>query len=116
MMTDPAALSLFQLGQSLGPVGLLMVFWFLDSRRTDKILKSYKEDAQEARQMYKDNVILVKQYADLARDLKDIVIMNTQGFQIVHDEVQGARKDIRDNDFCPMVTVKKEMTVKGDRG
>jgi len=46
--------------------------------------------------MYQNNVKLVQNYESIARDLKDIVILNTQAVQKVCDKIET-------NQFCPAV-------------
>jgi hypothetical protein len=40
------------------------------------------------RQMYENNVMLVKNYQILCGDLKDIVILNSKGFQALDDSIK----------------------------
>ncbi len=74
---------------NLGPIGLVLVFWYFGQQKTDEIqrradervqamMDRYAADMQEMRDMYKTNSALVKRYADLADDLKDIITLNTQ--------------------------------------
>lgn len=51
--------------------------------------------------MYEHNVLLVKDYASLASDLKDIIVMNTQTLTRVCD-------DVNRNQYCPQVRLKKD--------
>jgi hypothetical protein len=51
--------------------------------------------------MYEDNVELVKGYANVAGDLKDIVIMDIQNYQKLKDLVEN-------NQFCPMIRLEKK--------
>jgi hypothetical protein len=50
--------------------------------------------------MYQNNVILVENYEKLAKDLHDVVIMNTQIIQRLVD-------DIKTNQYCPYVRLEK---------
>lgn len=52
------------------------------------------------KKMYDDNVILLKETQSIARDLKEIVIMNTQSSQQLTDNIEK-------NQFCPMVRLEK---------
>jgi hypothetical protein len=85
--------------KEFGIPGLVLIMWFLslksqnkimDSYRADtqKILADYKDDLRTVRQMYMDNVILVKNYRDLCGDLKDIVILNSKAFQALDDSIK----------------------------
>ena len=91
---------LFDLAANLGLPGVVLVMWYLSDRRTERLLRQYENDMREQRQMYIDSVKLVKQYASLSDDLKDIVIMNTQAWQQAQDAIAG-------NQFCPGVRLKK---------
>ncbi len=82
--------------QEFGPFGIVLVLWWYDVKQIRKILEQYKDDMREMRRMYEDNVALVKDYRDLAGDLKEVVIMNTQA-------IVGLDKDIVKNQFCPLV-------------
>lgn len=79
---------------------LIIILWYIDNRKIYIILSRYKSDMEEMRKMYESNVDLVKDYKDLAVDLKEVVIMNTQA-------VTRMDTSIRDNQFCPMVRLEK---------
>ena len=81
---------------NFGPFGVIVIIWFFDSRAMRSLLATYKEDMQETRQMYKNNVRLVEDYEELATDLKDVIILNTTQITHLSDSVEN-------NEFCPMV-------------
>ena len=102
---------------AFGPIGLIAMIWYLDMRAMRKqhdshkkevtnILASYKEDMAEVRRMYENNAKLVQGYEGLAKDLKDIVILNTQQMTHVSDQIQQ-------NQYCPMQRVEKRTEVRG---
>ena len=104
-------LGLVQLGAQLGLPGLILILWFLNERSREKMLQAYREDTdtalerygedmRETRRMYENNVKLVESYEDLAKDLKDVVILNTQAMTRLND-------DIRNNQYCPRVRLEK---------
>ena len=118
----PDVMSFSQLAalfKDYGPFGILVVIWFFDIRQmrnmakdnkemADKhrsevmaILSEHKEYMVEQRRMYDNNVILVNQYEAMAKDQKDIIIMNTQSLTRVHD-------DINQNRYCPYQRVDKQ--------
>lgn len=97
---------------SFGIPGIIFVVWYFSERSHEKTIMSYREDTlrqqkvfeeglAEVRRMYEDNVELVKVYAGLASDQKDVLIMNAQGFARLSDQI-GL------NQFCPMVRLKKQ--------
>lgn len=97
---------------AFGPTGLIALVWYCDmkamrkqhaSHKDDitKILNRYKDDMAEIRGMYKNNVKLVEGYENLANDLKDIVILNTQQMTHVSDQIDQ-------NEFCPMRRITKK--------
>lgn len=92
--------------KEFGIVGLVIVLWWVDSKKVYKILNRYEADVMEARRMYESNVKLVKTYENLASDLKDVVVLNTQAMTRLSDE-------IRQNEFCPMQRVNKKRVIKG---
>ncbi|MBI4642489.1 MAG: hypothetical protein HY743_01840 [Deltaproteobacteria bacterium] len=51
------------------------------------ILADYKADMVEQRRRYDNNVLLVKNYQELCSNLKDIVILNSSGFQKLADDI-----------------------------
>ena len=72
---------------NFGVLGLVIFLWWYDNRQTrkiischkkdlSKILDRYEADMAEMRDMYKSNVELVKNYASIAGDLKEVVILN----------------------------------------
>jgi len=65
--------------------------------------KRYETDMSEMRRMYENNVKLVEdfhtlgvQYGGMARDLTEVVMMNTQAMTTLTDAIKG-------NQFCPVV-------------
>lgn len=103
----------------LGLPGLLFVVWYFDGKARDrdakkyektitdmilayredtqKILNSYREDTQTMRVMYESNVVLVKSYQVLCGDLKDIVILNSMGFQKLADDLKRKCAALKDD-------------------
>lgn len=96
---------LFEVFKSFGVVGLVIVLWWIDSKKVYKILEKYKEDMAEQRRMYESNVSLVKDYESIASDFKDLVIVNTQAITALSGE-------IRQNEYCPMQRVDKKKVIK----
>ncbi len=92
--------ALFGVAEKFGLPGLLLVLWYFDQRKTDKILVSYRQDMEEQREMYENNARLCESYMDVTKDLRDIVIMNTQGYQRMNDTITT-------NQYCPYVRLKK---------
>lgn len=86
--------------KNFGLGGLLIVIWWLDNKNIRKVLETYQSDMAEARRMYENNVELVKDFRDIATDLKDVVIVNAQAFQRLDDS-------IKQNQFCPAVRLEK---------
>jgi hypothetical protein len=102
METLSGSLGLLQVVGQFGLAGLILVLWVFSDRarsrdaaayRTDsgkmldayredmkKVLEHYRQDAEEARRFYGTNVKLVEGYESLAKDLKDLIIMNTQAW------------------------------------
>jgi hypothetical protein len=85
--------------KEFGIPGLILLLWYLTMKSTNaaldayrddtnKILGAYKEDVQAMRQMYENNIMLVKSYQALCGDLKDIVILNSKGFQALDDSIK----------------------------
>jgi len=94
-----------------GLVGVVLLMWWYDNRLMRRlheehkeeitlILKRYQQDMAEQRQMYRDNVELVRNYDSINRDLKDIVVMNTQAMTKICHAVEK-------NQFCPVVRRKQ---------
>ena len=96
---------IFGFFQAFGPIGLVAIIWYIDMRTIHKVLARYEKDMAETRRMYENNVKLVEGYEGLAKDLKDIVIMNTQQMTHVSDQ-------ITQNEFCPMRRVEKKQIVR----
>jgi hypothetical protein len=66
------------------------------------LLLAYLQRTQHAAavRMYENNVTLAESSGQLAKDLKEVVIMNTLAFQRLAD-------DIEQNQFCPAVRLEK---------
>lgn len=78
VMAAPHFLKILEMILGLGPIGLVLIVWYFDKQKTDEILRQYTKDMQEMRDMYMTNASLVKRYADLADDLKEIITLSTQ--------------------------------------
>jgi hypothetical protein len=93
--------ALIKLAANFGIPGIVLVIWFFSDRSHERTLRQYREDMIEQRRMYENNVELVRQYTALAKDLKDVVMLNTQTITRLCD-------DVNRNQFCPMVRLKKD--------
>ena len=98
--------------KAYGPIGMIIVIWYIDIRQIRKMAEQYRSDVDrvlaehkaymgEIRRMYENNVVLVEGYADLSKDLKDIIIMNTT-------ELSHLRADIEQNQYCPAQQINKK--------
>ena len=87
--------------------GIITIIWWVDSKRLADQQRRHQEDVaklflqmernmNEMRQMYVDNVELVKDYNRVATDLHDVVVLNAQ-------VMQQLVSDIEKNQFCPLV-------------
>jgi len=105
---------LLKFAANFGLAGLVLVIWWLDQRtmarmlaqyRQDMVdvLEQYRKDTEAHWKMYEHNVELVKRYGELAKDQKDLILMNTQAWTRTHEAVEGNR-------FCPMVRLEKMAT------
>lgn len=107
--------TLVQILTTLGPFGLLLVLWWLDTKNlralveshraeVAKILEQYKDSHSEVRKMYENNVVLVEQTQSLAKSLKDLVVLNIESSTRLSD-------DIRHNQYCPVARVDKRKEI-----
>ena len=55
------------------------------------MLDRYKTDMVEMRRMYEKNISLVKDYNDIASELKDLIVMNTQAMTRLVDRINGIK-------------------------
>lgn len=96
----------------LGVLGLVIFLWWYDNRQTRKIiachkkdlsviLDRYENDMAEMREMYKNNVELVKDYKSIAGDLKEVVVLNIR-------ECTKMKSSIDTNQFCPLARLDKD--------
>jgi len=90
-----------QIFQAYGPFGILVVVWYFDRRDFAKQIKQHEQYMGEIRRMYENNIELVKGYRDLAKDLKDLIVMNTE---VITKQTSA----IKQNQFCPVLRVEKK--------
>lgn len=76
-----------------GPIGLVGIIWYLDRQKIDEILAQYKEDMTEHKSNYKANVSLLHKYEDLATDLKETIVLNTETMTKVTERLGRACKE-----------------------
>jgi hypothetical protein len=93
--------ALVEIGKSWGPFGILLVIIWLQQQQYGRILTEHRKYMDEIRDMYLNNVKLVKDYESVACDLKDLVVLNTQ-------VITGLTHDIRENQFCPALRIEKK--------
>lgn len=111
---------LVKLVTELGPLGLVIFFWWYDNRRIwivfdqhkrelesarkeaaadiTMIMTQYRKDMEEQREMYRANSSLCRDFSSVAGDLRDIVSLNIQAMTQVKDAVEK-------NQYCPMVRI-----------
>ncbi len=99
--------SLIKLVSNFGVPGIIFVIWYFSERSHDRTLRQYREDMIEMRQMYIDNVELVKGYSGLARDQRDVLVMATASQTRLSDLIVT-------NQYCPNVRLVKD--AKGTQG
>lgn len=98
--------------KQFGLPGAVLFMWWLSDKSHSKTLTAYRDDTivqmaalreymAEIRQMYKNNVHLLEAHEALSKDLKDVIIMNTEAMTQVCDVVKT-------NQFCPQVRLKKQ--------
>ena len=74
----------------VGPWLMAVLLAWQQSRRFEAVVK-----------MYEDNVVLVEKHEEVCSDLKSVIMLNTQVLTTVE-------KDIKSNQFCPMVRLEKK--------
>jgi len=98
IISAPYFLKILEMVLNLGPIGLVLVVWYFDKQKTDDVLRiysanmqtmfdKYTQDMHEMRQMYLTNASLVKRYADMAGDLKEIITLSTQTMTRLVDRI-----------------------------
>ena len=97
---DPLSFTtVLDMAAKFGIPGMILFMWWYDNKQVHEILRMYRKDMDEQRQMYLNNVELVKQYMRLSGDLTEIIQLNTQvQTQLV--------ESIRSNMYCPFVREK----------
>ena len=92
-MESAPYLKIIEMLLELGPIGLIMIMWWVGKQQTDITLAQYRDDMNQHRQDYSNNVELVRRYAELAGDLKEIITLNTQTITRLVDKFdQGVSK------------------------
>lgn len=95
----------------VGVAVVVLVLWYLNSRSTGKlmadyrndtmaILKQYGEAQTELRQMYENNVELVKDTFKLADAFQTTVVRNTEAITQLNASVES-------NQYCPLNRIEK---------
>ena len=102
---DVNLISVLKILSEFGVLGLVIFLWWSDNKRVWAVLSQYKSDMAEQREMYRANVSLCKDFSSVANDLRDIVTLNIQTMTQVDEAV-------RQNQFCPMMRIRKEKTIK----
>ncbi len=106
------------LASQIGFPGVVLIMWWLSDRQHQRTLQHYREDMMKqqhdaetrlsaVRQMYVDNVELVKITQGLASDNREVLLMVCSGMQAMKDSINT-------NQFCPNVRLKK--AAEGQQG
>lgn len=85
-----------------GVVMLILILWrnyernqseLLETYRSDmqRLMEAYRDDVDKVTQYYKDNVELVRGYHSIAKDLKDVIVLNTQAITRVCVQVDSLK-------------------------
>lgn len=110
---DPASIGkIWEIAANLGVPGLVLVIWYFNDRRyarlmeeakqqTATILRQYRDDFHAVKQMYENNVELVRNYNSLADKLHNTVLFAASNMQSMEDA-------IKTNQFCPYVRLEKQ--------
>jgi len=104
-MDHLSLVQLLEVARWFGLPGMILVIWWLSARDQNRLIQTYRDDLTktlnkyqadmtEIRQMYSNNVELVKASLSLARDLRETVVLNTQKWQQAHDAIATQQ-------FCP---------------
>ena len=103
-MENPVSvMAVLKILADFGVVGLVIILWWLNDRQKSQLMANYREDMQtilkkygddmiEVRGMYRSNVKLVEAYERIAKDLQDVVILNTTAMTRLVDRIKS-RKD-----------------------
>jgi hypothetical protein len=98
---DVSLMSVLKILGDFGVLGLVIFLWWSDNKRVWAVLNQYKADMIEQREMYRANVSLCRDFAEIARDLRDIVTLNIQKMTEVTDAV-------KQNQYCPLIRLDKQ--------
>lgn len=83
----------------VGPWMMAMMLAWFQSRRFESVVKMYKSNVR----LVEDYQKVCTQQENLSKELKDIIVLNTRAMTELVDNIRG-------NQFCPKVRLKKEAT------
>jgi len=89
---------------NFGIVGLVILIWWVDSRRYAELLETYrgdvtrilermKKDTDKHWMMYEKNVSLVKDYSVIADSQQEVIILNTQAMTKLVERLDRQERD-----------------------
>lgn len=98
--------------QAFGLPGLLFIVWHFDRQRYDELLRKHDKEMAgqnertlsflvEMRGMYDSNVELVKTCQKQQAEGHDLLVLVAQSLQRMQDDIRG-------NQYCPNVRLKKD--------
>jgi len=99
-------MTIFELLSKFGLIGLIIFLWWYDQRIRDRqdakhrddldtILTRYDRDMLEVRGMYERNASLCRDYAEISKDYKDLIILNTQAMTRLSDILTTIKERIQ---------------------
>jgi len=97
---------LVELIRLLGLPGVILVIWYYDGKRIDKVMDKYKKDLIKMTSLVKKTQGIGKGYEQMAGDLKDVIMLTTQAMTKIGDAIET-------NQFCPMVRLKEVKKATG---
>lgn len=109
--------AIIQAFATFGPFGIIIILWWLDMKNMrslvnqqradmDEVLRQHRTYMDQIQRNYENNVGLVRTYQDMAKNLKDLIVMNTEAMIRLTDA-------INQNQFCPVQRVAKRTEIHG---
>jgi hypothetical protein len=99
-------MAILELLSKFGLIGLILFLWWYDQRIRDQqdkvhrkdlavILERYDKDMREVRGMYERNASLCRDYAEISKDYKDLIILNTQAITRLTDVMAVIKEQMK---------------------
>ena len=98
----------FELAKTFGLPGVILFMWWWDGRKTEERMNKFGEALSEVRQMYLNNVSLLKTTHEVAKNGQALAENQQTYLAMSTERLAALSVSVNTNQYCPMCRIDKE--------